>query len=73
MGVLQAINSGADGLSTGFDAAEQRLLTNMALQVADRLLPELIQDMVEASINEQVGFLDFGTVDRFRVGRDNRS
>ena len=31
-----------------------------------------MQDMVAASINEQVGFFDFGTANLFGVGRDDR-
>lgn len=47
LGVLEALNS-----SKGFDSSDQELLTSVALQVADRLMPELIQDMVQATLDD---------------------
>ena len=47
MGVIEALNS-----QHGFDASDEQLLVSMALMVADRLLPELIQDMVQATMDD---------------------
>ena len=47
MGVLEALNS-----RTGFVDSDEALLASMALQVADRLLPELLQDMVETQAHD---------------------
>ena len=43
MGVIQALNS----RRSGFDNIHEAVLHSIALQVADRLMPELIQHMVE--------------------------
>lgn len=48
MGVIMALNSN----ETGFDAGNETLLRSVALQVAGRLMPELIQDMIEATVND---------------------
>mmetsp|Transcript_58384 Transcript_58384/g.115917 ORF Transcript_58384/g.115917 Transcript_58384/m.115917 type:complete len:884 (-) Transcript_58384:598-3249(-) len=48
IGVLEALNSKRHS----FDGAHQKVLESIAMQVADRLMPELIQDMVETSVND---------------------
>jgi hypothetical protein len=61
LGVIEALNS-----ETGFDISDEKLLTSMAVQVADRLIPELIQDMVETGESDDHEGVDAGEVKRLQ-------